>query len=153
MKPEICDLIIKHIGWSIPFYLQAIFDVIRTNLPEERHEITATDVEKAFEDLLNPSKRNKFDYWRQRLSEELGTPDDFLAIQLLNAICQDTTGTNKATLSQVLSQHIADPDNRQTKLTYLLDILTSDGYLEYLDDRYSFRLILLREYWRRWVLS
>lgn len=53
----------------------------------------------------------------------------------------------------MLGRIIADVDEKQKILRYLLEVLESDGYLIRLDGRYRFRLIWLREYWLRRVRS
>jgi uncharacterized protein len=145
IKRDVCD----RTGWLIPYHLQLVFSELRTRcsgrapLPE--------DVAAIFEDLLAPAKRSYFDYWKQRLHEELGNPDDEQAVALLSAVAADGNGASAATLNAVLTSHINDPAARKARLTYLLDVLCSDGYLVQSNDRYIFRSNLLREYWRRHV--
>jgi hypothetical protein len=42
--------------------------------------------------LLAPAKRAYFDYWEQRLKEELGPPDDRQALDLLNSVARNPAG-------------------------------------------------------------
>lgn len=46
---------------------------------------------------------------------------------------------------------IRDPEARDEKLTYLLDVLRGDGYLTPSGDRLRFSSPLLRDYWARRV--
>jgi uncharacterized protein len=108
-------------------------------------------VDQVFDDLLNPTHKGYFDYWRQRLTEELGRPDDAYAIHLLNYCARDPKGASRTVLDQALAERIAEPDAREDRLRYLLDILESDGYLVQADGRRRFRLELLRRYWLKRV--
>jgi hypothetical protein len=95
------------------------------------------------------AKRPYFDHWEQRLHEELGEPDARQAIDLLNAAARDSGGAPMASLQAVMSKHIQDLDGRDEKLTYLLDVLRGDGYLNLAGDRLRFCSPLLRDYWAR----
>jgi uncharacterized protein len=145
IQREICD----RTGWLIPYHLQLVFGELRTRCSGRapgRDDVTAI-----FEGLLSPAKRSYFDYWKQRLHEELGNPDDEQAVALLRGVAVDEKGASEQTLSAILAKYVADPAARKTKLTYLLDVLCSDGYLVQSEGRYVFRSTLLREYWRRHV--
>lgn len=153
LSPSVRDEIISRVGWLLPYYLQIVFSLLRDHAPEqhERWEPTADMVPLIFDELLSPSNRNYFDYWRQRLAEELGAPDDRHATVLLNAACQDVAGSASQTLFQTLHMHISDPDQCSDRLRYLLDVLVNDGYLVEDGERYRFRFGLLRDFWFRRV--
>lgn len=146
------DTIITRVGWLLPFYLQIAFSLLRDQAPEASQAWSPNEevIKQVFEDLLSPSNRNYFDYWRQRLTEELGSPDDRYSIQLLSTACHEN-GASRDTLYQVLHKQIADSEACSDKLRYLLDVLVNDGYLVEQDGRYMFRFGLLREYWARRV--
>lgn len=147
--PDECrSRLIERLAWPLPYYLQLIFSkLIDLDHPSV---ITPKEVGRVFDQLLEPANKGYFDYWRQRLHEELGSPDDGLAISLLNAISKDPQGVSRETLSQTLARHIAEPAERSQRLRYLLDILINDGYLVE-TERYRFRFPLLREYWLKRV--
>ena len=145
--------IIGALGWPVPFYLQHIFAKIHEHLSDNGGMPSAAMVDEVFEVMLNPAHKALFDYWRQRLTEELGAPDDSYAIHLLNHICQDLNGVTRATLGQVLSERVTEQAVRDERLRYLLDVLETDGYLVLREGRYSFRLELLRRYWQMRVAS
>jgi hypothetical protein len=147
LSGEVRSYIIAKAGWPAPYYLQLIFHQLR----DSNHPLTTADVDKAIEDLLRPSHKNYFDYWRQRLTEELGQPDAGYAITVLNAACQDSAGVSRDLLSQRLAASIQDAGDRDEKLRYILDILQNDGYLVEAQERWHFQFPLLREYWRRRV--
>ncbi len=143
---EVRGHIIEHLGWPVPYYLQILFGELY-----DRAEGGATLgiglVDQVFDDLLKPGHKGYFDYWRQRLTEELGRPDDGHAIHLLNHCARDPSGASRTILEQALTERITDSETREERLRYLLDILESDGYLVQVDDRWRFRLELLRRYW------
>jgi hypothetical protein len=146
VKGHICG----RMGWLIPFHLQMCFADLSARCP--RGTPTLADVDAVYDNLLSPAKKTYFDFWRQRLQEELGQPDDGRAIRILNAIAKDDEGATRQTLSGVLSADLADAVAREQQLLYLTDTLVSDGYVVMLGERYQFRSALLRDYWRRNVV-
>lgn len=110
-------------------------------------------METVFESLLSPAKRTYFDYWNQRLHEELGVPHSEWLRALLKACALDVTGASRATQEQTLMAYLANSTERDDMLHWLLDVLLSDGYLtqQQVDggSRYRFRSNLLREFWLR----
>jgi hypothetical protein len=104
-------------------------------------------VDEVFDRLLAPAKKGYFDYWRQRLGEELGKPDGGFALLLLNRAAADEAGASRETLSQALAGSIAEPVRRAERLRYLTDVLVGDGYLVEVDGRLRFRSPLLRSFW------
>ena len=145
--------IVSRLGWAIPYYLQLVFAELRSQWAETGENPGVDEVERAFETLLSPAKKAYFDYWRQRLREELGRPECDFALDVLGAAAESPGGVTKDVLLQVLSGQVADVDDRAELLRYLLDTLESDGYLVAEAGRYRFRSALLREFWVRRVIS
>ena len=141
--------IVKRVGWPVPYYLQIMFSQLRENWEDNDVRPDEAAVEHAFERLLDPAYRVHFDYWRQRLDEELGQPEAGHAILLLDHVCQDASGLSRDALGQALSTRVQDPDERDRILRYLLDVLGGDGYLVERDGRHAFRMEWLRVYWQR----
>jgi hypothetical protein len=144
--------ICKRAGWLIPYHLQLLFSEIlkahlRTLTPP-----TPADVDTAYEALLDPTHRSYFDYWKQRLHEELGPPEDEQAVQILNAAAVDPHGATRGTLIGVLTKHMANPAECERRLHELLDVLRSDGYVIEQEGRITFRSPMLRDFWRRRVM-
>jgi hypothetical protein len=145
LSESVRKYVVARTGWPAPYYLQLIFHEIR-NL---HRAVTETDVDHAIEDLL--SHRNYFDYWRQRLYDELGRTDADYAIALLHHCCRAPEGSARSTLNLSLASAIPDIPAREDKLRYLLDVLLNDGYLVEEQGRWRFRSPLLREFWLRRV--
>ena len=141
--------IVRRVGWPVPFYLQIMFSQLRDDWADNGVKPDEAAVERAFERLLDPAYRVHFDYWRQRLDEELGQPEAGHATLLLDHACQDANGLRRDTLGQALSTRIQDPDERDRILRYLLDVLVGDGYLVEREGRHAFRMEWLRVYWLR----
>jgi hypothetical protein len=147
LEEEVRGYIVSRAGWPAPYYLQLVFHELR----ELSGAVTEANVDAAIEYLLGPQHKNYFDYWRQRLYEELGTLDAELALGLLNHCCRTPEGVKRSSLSLVLAGPIAEPLKREEKLRYLMDIFENDGYLAQVDGRWCFRSPLLREFWLRRV--
>jgi AAA+ ATPase superfamily predicted ATPase len=149
---ETCNSLITQIGWLAPYYLQILTNTIYTNKTCLIDEVTEKDIKDAFEELLKPTNKSYFDYWRQRLTEELGKPNDTYAIAILSNICHSTTGVSVSTLKQVLASKTGEIGDVDDLLFYLLDILENDGYLICnKNDCYQFRFTLLALYWKKRV--
>lgn len=141
-------------GWLIPFYLQVLFSRLHDLVAETGLTPSPALVDRVVDELLTPAYRAYFDYWRQRLTEELGRPDDQRALALLACVAERGEA-DRVALDHTLSEHIPEPTERQRTLTFLLEVLENDGYLtnEAGPPRtWRFRSALLREYWLRRVL-
>ncbi|WP_294042301.1 hypothetical protein [Thiolapillus sp.] len=148
LHQDVRSHILSRLQWLLPYYIQLVFSEL---LDIDDRPIRVTDIDALFEALLQPANKNYFDYWRQRLRESLGTPDDTFATTLLNIACQEPRGTRQAVLRGALGKQIRDPEQRDQRLRYLLDVLVNDGYLVENGERYQFHFPLLREYWKRRV--
>lgn len=153
--------ILEHIDWPLPYYLQVVFSKLRDRQILEGKAPNADRVVEVVEELLSPQHNSYFDYWRQRLYDELGQPDAGHAIHLLNQVARDPHGVSDDVLQQALRQKIADP-NRITDddgridqhYRYLKAVLLRDGYLvdhrqEGQSTKLKFQLSLLRIWWTR----
>lgn len=152
LPDEVRSHLIRRVGWLIPYHLQVLFSRLRHLCRENGCTATVAMVDTAFEDLLSPAHKAYFDYWRQRLYEELGTSDADAALALLAAAARDERGASRNVLEQSLPGAPSDSAPRSAKARYLLDVLEGDGYLVSEEGRYRFRSPLLREYWLRRVL-
>jgi uncharacterized protein len=149
LNEELRKGIITRVGWPVPYYLQLMFSHLRDESLDSGVPPNAAMIETVFEKLLGNSYRTHFDYWHQRLEEELGQPDAGQAALILTRISRSTAGETRETLAQAMSTVLQDPQIRDQALHYLLDVLRSDGYLVEREGRYAFRLEWLRVYWQR----
>ena len=149
LAPEIRQRICERAEWLIPYYLQLFFSGLLEICSDERAVPSVEMVDEVFDVLLSHGRRSYFDYWHQRVTEELGSPQDVWARALLNVCSRDAKGASRQTFSAALSHHIADADQRDETLNWLLDVLVGDGYLVEAEGRYRFRSSLLREFWYR----
>lgn len=144
VKAHICTKLL----WLLPYHLQLIFSELRDHAGDHQCEVTVEVVDQVFEKIL--TKRPYFDHWEERLHEELGQPDAGQATVVLNTVARDPHGAPLTALQAALSKDIRDPEQRDEKLLYLLDILRGDGYvMEGQDERIRFCSPLLRDYWAR----
>lgn len=149
LAEELRRAIVTRVGWPVPYYLQLMFSHLRDECLDGGLPPDEAMIGMVFEKLMGNSYRTHFDYWRQRLDEELGQPEAGQAALILTRCCQSLAGESKSSLAQALSTAINDPDSRDKVLNYLLDVLVGDGYLVERDGRYAFRLEWLRVYWQR----
>lgn len=152
LSKEVRERIREKAGWLIPYHLQLLFSEVRKAYVRTTKTPVPADVDAAYESLLDPAHRAYFDYWKQRLHEELGPPEDGQAVEILNAAAVDPRGATKSTLLSVLSKHVPDADERERRLHELLDVLRSDGYLIEEEGRVFFRSSMLRDFWLRRVM-
>lgn len=145
--------LMQRAGWLIPFYLQILFSRLHDMCAETSQRPTPALVDRVVDELLTPTYRAYFDYWRQRLTEELGRPDDQRALILLAGIAAEPEGMTRKALDYLLSEHMPEPAARDETLRFLLDVLENDGYLAREGERFRFRSELLREYWVKRVIA
>lgn len=142
--------LLERIGWPVPYYLQLMFSHLRDAYLDEKTQPSPTAVDAVFDKLLGQSYRVHFDYWRQRLDDELGQPEAGYASRILDLICTTPEGMTSDTLAQALQAQIADADARERMLRHLVQILENDGYLvRHETGRYAYRLEWLRMYWQK----
>ncbi len=145
LEPAVRQRIVTKVGWPIPYYLQVFF----ATLTESRKVVTIADVDATFEKLLGLEYRTYFDWWSQRLVEELGRSRAHQARTLLTACAAKPEGVRADTLTALVGERITDPSEREWAEQRMFDVLESDGYWIRDGERYRFRSNLLREYWLR----
>ena len=74
--------VLDRIGWPIPYHLQLVFSAL-LDLGKSRPSVV--DAELAYAGLLAPARKAHFDWWVQRLHEELGKIDADHALEVLAA--------------------------------------------------------------------
>lgn len=149
LSTEVKERIRAKVGWLIPFHLQLFFSKLR----ERREKPSVAEVDAVYEDLMKPVNKGYFDYWEQRLTEELGAPEDGHAKALLNAVAKNPEGEPLSVLQTVLGARVPEVEQRDRMLRYLIDVLESDGYWVLDGGRYRFRSSMLRDFWVRRILA
>lgn len=142
---EVRAHILIRVGWLIPFHLQLVFSTL---VDRGASAPRIHDVDEGYRQLLGPVHKNTFDWWQQRLFDELGRPDATHALAVLEAVARSERGVSRSVLVELLASLQVDEERRR----FLLDALESDGYLVASDDQYMFRSPLLRDYWRARVI-
>lgn len=153
LAPALCDRILDRVGWPIPYHLQIVFGILRSLADSTGEPPSPAMVDQAFEQLLGPSGKAYFDYWRQRLTDELGRPDDGMAMALLETVARSETPVSQGILVLSLSEFLQGVEERAAKGRFLLDVLENDGYLVEESGKYRFRSSLLLAFWQRRILA
>jgi hypothetical protein len=107
-------------------------------------------LEAVIERLID--RRTYFSYWDERLHDSLGTPSASIARALLALCAQDPDGATPTAMSLTIATLVPDSTLRGRALTWIVDVLSNDGYLVEQDGRWRFRSGLLRRYWMRHVV-
>ncbi len=146
LVPHVRASILDRIEWLIPYHIQLLFAAL---LDLGRSEPSVDDIHRCYQQLLVPAFKSCFDWWVQRLPDELGVADAEHARALLEIVAAAPSGVSSATLKQVLHERNVDEADQR----FLLDALENDGYIMANDHRFVFRSPLLRDYWRARVLT
>lgn len=139
--------LLDRIGWPIPYHLQLVFSAL---VDQGLAQPGVGDAERAYRGLLEPARKANFDWWVQRLHEELGKIDAHHSLEVLAAVARAEGGASRSVLTELLRARGVGDDGHHK---FLLDALENDGYLVVDDGRTLFRSPLLRDYWRARVLS
>lgn len=135
--------ILERLGLFLPHNIQGIFSVINDNA-ERGDKITNKAVDAAYNQLLANSPH--LNAWKERLSDYDKLAPDLKRI--LRLLCRQNDFVSVDGISAVILSSHEDEDEEY--LRSLLSILVHDGYI-YTDSdgRYSFRMLLLKDYWKR----
>jgi hypothetical protein len=137
------DYFLQRIKWYIPYYIQIILDEIENQLiAESANEITAENIDQAFDDAL--AIRNYFEHWSTRLRTALKGDDYSYAKEVLSLISKSESGLSKTDLlDQSYKINVDDHQNIIRTLEY-------DGYIHLIDStHYVFNSPLLKIWWER----
>lgn len=150
-ETAVVEEILDRIGWMCPQHLQhfvsVLYDTVREDHGADR-VVRTRDIDTAWERMLSAANRPVFDWWSQRLNEEMNVPTAALARELLCACAPVPTGVPlEVLLARVMASQPAL--ERRGEVLSLLDVLEHDGYLVHEQARYRFRSNILREYWQR----
>jgi hypothetical protein len=142
------DRLLARVGWLIPHHIQLAVHQLLEQRRAGDGPVDAAKVDLAINALEQPSANAYFDTWTQRLTEELGRPQDGLARALLGACARDPEGATLGVLDAVLYAAVPAEDRHEQR-AYLLRVLENDGYIVEENQRWRFRSPLLRAWWLR----
>ncbi len=131
-------------GWSLPYYVQILFGEARALA--RGGSVDVATVDRAWATLLDANHRSHFDHWWSRLGESLATPDAERAHALLHALATTQDGLSRDE-ARVRTMGPSLVEAERDRWAFVLDTLTSDGYLLEEEGRLRFRSPLLREFW------
>jgi hypothetical protein len=146
-RNELRSAICGTVEWLIPYHLQVIFGALRDQ--SRGATPTAETLRDAVETLL--ARRTYFSYWDERLHDSLGEPSGSIARTLLALCAQAPEGATPSAMIQSMALLLPDLGERTRSFTWIIDVLSNDGYLVEHDGRWRFRSGLLRRYWVRHV--
>jgi len=139
------DALFDRLGWLAPFYLKIVANEVRPSIPGVSGALpqaTRTDIDAAFDRLIQPNRRAVFAVWREHVQKNLPTADRDTAMRVLGILSQHDNGELEATLLSGVS----GVNRRQ--LLDILAMLINDGLIMHAGGRYRFRSGLVGHYWR-----
>lgn len=143
MDAALSGAIVARTRWLIPHHLQIVFHEVNARREARAPEQRVAD---AFAEAVR--KRQYFEPWYERLTEELAAADARHARAMLEVCARDPNGVSFATLSGSIADEVPDARSRQEAVLRLGRALEDDGYVEQTGARWRFRSELLREFWR-----
>jgi hypothetical protein len=155
MSNALCKVILKEIGWPLPFFLQLVFHELHSLLGQPPRQPQTKDAKQACGQLVAPEFYRHFEPWRGRLAEGMNAEHLQAARAVLNAICVHVEGLPRIRLLDAVMRKFPQRDSDEVSriLATTLGQLERDGYLLRRDGAvggaasYAFRSFLLRRYW------
>ncbi|QOL12757.1 ATP-binding protein [Dickeya dianthicola] len=147
--------LVDAVQWPQPYYLQKVFNELRSMMVADSTVTVSALIEKVIEGLIQPGQDNDFHHWERRLTMQLKPDDAAHTKAMLNAVARDRLGSSARALLDVLHRRMPDVPEDGVFDTFkrLRDILLRDGYLwadeGTGDKRYRFHLEPLRRWWDR----
>lgn len=134
--------ILSLLGVALPHNIQALISAIFDEVPDGKNEISKRAVSDAYNNLIKNA--TYFGTWYQRLREYTDEEADLKKI--LHYMSHQPEGVTENQLASIV---FTIPDEQDiTRLSHIIRILQHDGYIiKKKDNRYSFRLNLLKDYW------
>jgi len=156
LDPGVPDVILQRLGWLSPYYLDKIAEDACQIARGAGASMDANAANAAMDRMLDLSKRLDWSTWREHLDRNLPEPERSRLYALLQTVAKSDAaqGASHDTLLHSLNR-VGEPVG-PGELRDLLDTLISDGYLDVTEvdgqNRYRFRMNLLREWWLRYVV-
>lgn len=142
LSDELITAIIAKLDYCQPYFLQIIFEKIKSLHSVEDIPIDQAIIPLAYESILTGKH---FNTWIERLEEQYQNDQD-MAFKILKHICQERKSKREQLLN-ALSGNTNESWENEKKLSDLLYMLSNDGYLTEESGFYQFQSPLLRDFW------
>ncbi len=151
IRPEAVEAILVRLGWLSPYYLEKIAEAACDRVVAGQ-PIDVEVAERAANSLLDLAYRTYWATWREHLDKNFQEPQRTCLFTILAEIAHSSTGAEISTLLIALNSGGREPMAEEALRDHL-DTLEADGYLsaDASQNRFRFRMNLLREWWRRYV--
>jgi hypothetical protein len=153
LTPNDAANIVAAVQWCQPYYLQNVFNHLRSLILMSTNASPSSLIEQAVNKLMQHGTDNDFHYWEERLFIQLRQTDANHAIIMLNLAAADPKGARPESMLTALGERMANSSQDEVRRTFmnLRDILVRDAYL-WADTssgmkRYRFHLEPLRSWW------
>ncbi len=139
------DIILKKIGWKLPFFIQSFFHYYKQGINDGQYKDITTEklVDLIIKQII---QEHQVSSWSERLTG-YGKYENS-AQTLLNYLCQPEHKSNRNHLETIIAP--ACPEGEDIGIVYaeVKQMLVNDGYLmETEDGEIVFRSPIIREYW------
>lgn len=135
--------ILEKINWRLPYYLQIMIKSLFEAFENTQVIAEPATVDKVLAAMLTAQSEyyGYFQYWYQRLQDNLDNASYQAAIEMLNQLACDKVST----LAQLKSLPFATKPELPVK--QILNILEHDGYISQHQQQYGFNSFLLKQWW------
>jgi hypothetical protein len=142
VSEEVIEYILDKLGWLLPYFIQILFFEFYHLVQVEDREITIETVDETYNLLISEKHLNT---WEERL-QQYNELENY-ARALLKRLSNNKVGESRSVLVSFLNTKINDPEKTDSILSKLLYMLQNDGYLIEEELKYTFRSLLLRDFW------
>ena len=135
--------ILEKINWRLPYYLQIMIKSLFEAFENTQIIAEPATVDKVLAAMLTAQSEyyGYFQYWYQRLQDNLDNASYQAAIEMLNQLACDKVSS----LAQLKSLPFATKPKLPVK--QILNILEHDGYISQHQQQYGFNSFLLKQWW------
>ena len=128
-------------GYFVPYFINLLIDEIdKTCRKNNRHKITASDIDIAFSKVIN--NRAYFSDWKQRLQDYMPKED----FAFVNEILIHTAHKDEISIQEIYNLALKH-DKKDCYMEFIAD-LEQDGYLTKQNEKYIFISPFLKEFWK-----
>ncbi len=134
--------LLNKLNWYLPYFIQILFKEIVDSIKINGDTLSENTIDEAYQRLINSSY---FDTWHERLNDY--DEDKVHVHAILKKISGIAGGMSRKSLHTLLYSKVNNADKVEEILTRLLTRLQNEGYLILIDDKYTFRSPILRDFW------